>query len=367
MRYAVLTAIMAAILCASCSGGSSQQPSSEQVSELISKGAPVRESSSIYVDPQADWTWDLIAGQNQLAGTVSVSNDQNNLYVSYSMDPAWPLQEAHVYVGADQPSKGAPGQFPYKQEFDPAVLDYTFEIPLGELEGKSLIYLATHATAGASGNTETAWGGYWNDGSPSWDFGWGKKWGGGFTTRVMPFPELPTEPVSYRGFHFGQMSYWNIRFNTALSLPPGSFEINGQEYWAGWCIDKHHSMFTNRDYLVTLYSSYDQTIPAFGQKDNYDLINWMLTQRRNNGSGIWNQNWNSNAIKTEFQNAVWYFSDGIDTTPGSLAESFVNEAIANGENFIPGPGEFYGIILYPDTSTNNNQVRAQMNIIEVDP
>jgi hypothetical protein len=363
MRNVLALAIVALLAIASCSGGQSNEIDNQSPSVLLDKGELTRNVSSFYVDPTADWTWELIAGQHFLAGTVTVSNDEDTMYVTYDMNPDWPLHEAHVYVGSEQPSKGAPGKFPYKAEFDPAVFSYTFEIPLGDLEGKSLVYIAAHA---ATGN-ETAWAGDWNDGSPSWDFGWGKKWGGGFTTRVMPMPELPDDTVTYRGYHFGTMSYWNIRFFDPVTLPPGSFMLGGIEYWAGWCVDRHHTMFTNHPYDVTLYSTYDADIPAFGQNDNYDLINYMLTQRRNNGSGIWNQNWNNNGIKTQFQDAVWKFSDGIDPPSGSLAEAFVNDAIANGDEFIPGPGEFYGILLYPDTSTNNNSVRAQMNIIEIDP
>ncbi len=367
MRYVILLAILAMLSIASCSGGTDSGAIDDSTQVLLDKGDLDKGTSSVYVDPTPDWTWDLIAGQNMLAGTVSVSNDEDTMYVTYNMGPDWPLHEAHVYVGSEQPDKGAPGKFPYKEEFDPAVFSYTFEIPLGDLDDKSQVFLATHATTGADGNTETAWGGNWNNGDPTWDFVWGKKWGGGFTTRVMPMPDLPEDTVTYRGYHFGTMSYWNVRFFDPVTLPPGSFFQGGIEYWAGWCVDKNHSMYSNRNYEVTLYSSYDTGIPAFGQNDNYDLINYMLTQRRNNGSGIWDQNWNNDGIKTQFQNAVWKFSDGIEPAAGSLAEAFVNDAIANGEDFIPGPGEYYAVILYPDTSTNNNSVRAQMNIIEIDP
>ncbi|MCB1220618.1 MAG: hypothetical protein H7A35_03515 [Planctomycetales bacterium] len=363
MRYVYLLAILATLIIASCSGNTDSAAIDNSTPELLDKGDLAKGTSTVYSDPDADWTWELIAGQHYLAGTVTVTNDEDTLYVTYNMDPAWPLSEAHVYVGTEQPKKGAPGQFPYKQEFNPAVFTYTFEIPLDGFAGKSQIFLATHAKTGS----ETAWGGNWNNGSPSWDFGWGKKWGGGFTTNVMPMPELPDDSVTYRGYHYGTMSYWNMRFFDPVTLPPGSFFQGGIEYWAGWCVDKNHTMYPNHDYEVTLYSTYDQNLPAFAQNDNWDLVNYMVNARRNNGTGIWDQNWNSNAIKDQFQAACWKFSDGLDPAPGSLAEAFVNDAIANGEDFIPGPGEFYAILLYPDTSTNNNQVRAQMNIIEVDP
>lgn len=370
MRISLAAIFVAMLMLGACSNNGNQGLDTDNTPVLLDKGDTSKNVSAVYVDPSPDWTWDLIAGQNNLAGTVTVTNDEDTLYVSYNTLPDWPMIEAQVYVGDEPPSKGNPGQFPYKVEFDPSVFTYTFEIPLGDFEYKSEIFLATHASVGPDvENHETAWGGYWNDGDPSWDFTWGNKWGGGFSTRVMPMPELPDDTVSYKGFHYGTYSYWDVLFLDPVTLPPGSFvHGSGQTRWVGWCVDKHHTMYANKSYDVTLYSSYDSSIPAFGQNDNWDLINYMVNQRRSNASsGIWNQNWTSNGIKNQFQAACWYFSDGIEPASGSLAEQFVNDAKANGENFIPGPGEFYAIILYPNTDTNNINVRAQMNIIEVDP
>jgi hypothetical protein len=61
----------------------------------------------------------LYAGQDILIGTVEVTNDSDNLYVSFHLDDPWVLLETHVAVEqdcADIPQKNGnptPGQFPY--------------------------------------------------------------------------------------------------------------------------------------------------------------------------------------------------------------------------------------------------------------
>lgn len=368
MRNILATLGFLILVLSSCTGSTTTVNDDNQTPELISKPEAEKVVMSVYEDPTPDWTWDLIAGQHYLAGTVTVTNDEDHFYVTYDTGDAWPMSEAHLYIGSTPETKGAPGKFPFKENFDPPVHHYTFEVSLkDDMPQKSQIYIAAHASVGMGSHKETAWGGHWNNGMPTWDFGFGKKWGGGFTTRVMPMPELPDDTVTYSGHHYGKYSYWGVEFSEALSLPPGSYNESGHTRYVGWCLDHNHYMYTNTPYDVTLYSSYDQDVPAFGQNDNWDLVNYMLTQRRNNGTGIWDQNWNSNTVKDQFQAACWKFSNGVDPASGSMAESFVNDAIANGDNFIPGPGDFYAVILFPNTDTNDQTKRAQMNIIEIDP
>ena len=70
-------------------------------------------------------TWDLTAGQHIDVGTVTVSNDATNLYVTYTLDdPDYPdatFGTLHLWVGTDLATMPAtpqgspiPGQFPYK-------------------------------------------------------------------------------------------------------------------------------------------------------------------------------------------------------------------------------------------------------------
>jgi len=245
---------------------------------------------------------------------------------------------------------------------------YLFEIPL-DWAAKSKIYIATHATAG----NETIWGGQWDDeGGPAYQYNWDKKWGGYFSTCVAPVPVLPTDPVEYRAWHWGAVSYWNIAFTAGdpPGMPPGKLG----DYWVGWCADNQHSMSSGARYMVTLYSSYDPNIPDSGDmpilnNGNWEYVNFMLNQRRNPdpGSPFFGVNWTVNSNKQQLQNAIWFFTNNAGVAAGSLAEQLVQYAVDNGDNYIPCEGEYYAIILYPNTDPTDIFPRAQMNIIEVDP
>ena len=91
---------------------------------------------------------DLIAGQHINVGTVSVSNSESTLYVTYETSGNWYLTETHVYVGpeADIPynKQGNPkfGHFPYSQTHD-NLQSYTYEIDLADLD--ECFAVVTHA------------------------------------------------------------------------------------------------------------------------------------------------------------------------------------------------------------------------------
>jgi hypothetical protein len=358
------------LMVAGCGGSSNPQQSPDQAIDLVGKPNAEREVSVVFDDESSDWTWDLVAGRHYLVGTVSVSNDEDSLTVTYNTSGGWLMEELHLFAGEAPPVKKKPGQWPFKAELDPPADSYSFDVPLSAVtdEYKGKLFICAHADVVLGDQEEGAWGGYWNDGDPYWDFEWQNPWGGGFNMNVMPHPNLPEDWVSYRGYHFGTFSYWEIVFeaDADAGFPPGSYNGPFGESWVGWCCDETHQMYANYPYNVHVMSSYDDDLPPVAQSENWDMINYLINARRS-GEGIFNQNWTSNAMKTQFQLAVWYLVGGTGPHPGGLAGQFVDEAIANGDDYIPGDGEFYALILVPDTSSDNNTVRAQMNIIEVDP
>jgi hypothetical protein len=138
-------------------------------------------------------TWTLWAGQTTNAGTVMVSNDATNLYVTYQLDtatyPAAHFGALQLWVGSNPllipnaQGNPIPGQFPYKYNEDYAettLTSYTFTIPLTSLGFPDLtlpssqeqclldppkLYVVTHAevfwAAGFSDTvpSDTAYGG----------------------------------------------------------------------------------------------------------------------------------------------------------------------------------------------------------------
>lgn len=342
---------------------------------LVDKGElpGERAASSAPADPSEDYvfSWDLIAGQNTNVGTVDVSLSDTEVCVDYNLTGGWTMTEAHLFVGTGQPDpKGAPGQFPYGQSFSPAVSTWSYCVDLADLgdisECCQKIYVATHAAVKKGSRTETAWGGKWNNGSPSYQYQWSKKWGGYFSLLLLPNPSLPGGTVQYSGAHYGAQSYWGIAFDSG-SFPSGSYTVSpAGNSWAGWCVDRFDSMFANSPYSVTLYSSYDSSLPSFASNPNWDKINYMLTQRHNSTSAPWSGvNWSLDSNKDAFQEAVWWYSDGV-ATGNSLSNQFIADAEAHGDNFVAHCGDFYAVILYPGAGESFFNPRAQMNIVEVE-
>jgi len=132
----------------------------------------------------------LTGGQTYVVGTVEVSNDETNLYVTYKYLPtvqgAW-FGNLHLWVGTDlatlpRSGGGAPtnGQFPYTFDGETPHIEgsanygaYTFTIPLVEIPNFSKcgdkLYIVAHAETNCDingdgdyddeGETETAYAG----------------------------------------------------------------------------------------------------------------------------------------------------------------------------------------------------------------
>lgn len=120
-------------------------------------------------------TWNLTAGQTNVVGTVTVSNDNENLYITYQLNQAGcTLCTLHAWVGttlANVPSNPqgipVPGQFPYKaNESCASLTSYTFSIPLNKLliqdisqSCNEVLFVFAHAEVICNGEKETAFGG----------------------------------------------------------------------------------------------------------------------------------------------------------------------------------------------------------------
>ena len=249
-------------------------------------------------------------------------------------------------------------------------------IPLAELElgYKDEVFVAIHINIHGEGS-QTSWAGDWNDGNPQWDYRWDAKWGGYMGVCLPPLPDLPDASQAFDAVRFGTYSYWDTRFqDQSLALPPGDFLIDSDKYYVGWCGDMARVMYEKHLYNATLYSSYDPDLPQNPQikitvNGNLEFINFMINQRRNPtpGGPFDGVDWTDQANYLEFQDAMWYFTNEFIPDPGSLGEALAQYAIDNGDNYIPCADEWYSLVLYPDTSSNRKEIRAQLVLIEVDP
>ncbi len=111
----------------------------------------------------------LIAGQTMIAGTVTVINDAEYIYVTYTTTGGWVLTQTHLYVGAcnlipvNNPGNPIPGQFPYSGTHN-NITTITYQVPISKIPVGSCGCIAAHAvvkqlnSSGGTIQTQTGWG-----------------------------------------------------------------------------------------------------------------------------------------------------------------------------------------------------------------
>jgi hypothetical protein len=101
---------------------------------------------------QAPVTVPLLAQGTIPVGTVTVSNDKTNLYVTFATIPDWTITRADVAFSktlAGLPQKnGQPDikTFPYSKTFCPGATCVIFTIPLGTINQGDTLFIAAHAS-----------------------------------------------------------------------------------------------------------------------------------------------------------------------------------------------------------------------------
>ncbi len=133
-------------------------------------------------DNGAPVTYGFWAGQHIDVGSLVVSNDEDNIYVTFNTSGNWWLQVTHLHIsttlqGIPSNKKGTPvpGQFEYQTIHNPRVQTYTYSVPNTWAEGEDLV-IAAHAEVvllDENGNViqeETGFGGDNAGTGPRWWF-----------------------------------------------------------------------------------------------------------------------------------------------------------------------------------------------------
>ena len=126
-----------------------------------------------------------------------------------------------------------------------------------------------------------------------------------------------------------------------LSDVPSGYHVSNGRY-LGWCVDEYHVIISGETYRAEMYSTYDPDNPH--PDEDWDMVNYILNHKQ----GSWE----------DVQDAIWFFVDGGRWPSNPAGQAMVNDALANGEGFVPGPGQTLAVILYIDGYT-------QIPIIEV--
>lgn len=139
----------------------------------------------VFSQGQTTQEYPIWAGQSILVGTLKITNDSGNLYVTYELFDGWMLEETHVHVASalsgipcNRNGIPVPGQFAFSDVHVPVVTEYTYTIamaPYGFQCGDQIV-VAAHAVVkkwdegSQTFQTETGWGGDNPGPGPRWWF-----------------------------------------------------------------------------------------------------------------------------------------------------------------------------------------------------
>jgi hypothetical protein len=122
-------------------------------------------------------------------------------------------------------------------------------------------------------------------------------------------------------------------FAIHLSNIPSEYDVANGTY-PGWCVDRTAEMALSPAlHEVVLYSSTNP--PGKLASQRWDMVNYILNHKQG-------------AIK-DIQEAIWYFINMVGNYSPSTATgiAIVNDALANGNGFIPQSGETIAVICVP--------------------
>lgn len=123
-------------------------------------------------------------------------------------------------------------------------------------------------------------------------------------------------------------------FVTTLGNVPEGYDVANSTYF-GWCIDASVLMTRNETFEAILYSSLSPP-PGTWSAARWDMVNYILNHKQGNS--------------TDLQDAIWYFINNSISFNGTLtpvANATVDDALANGNGFIPNPGQTAAAIVFP--------------------
>ena len=155
--------------------------------------------------------------------------------------------------------------------------------------------------------------------------------------------KLPDFPVNMTVSHWGAQSYFDTTLS-GIGGPGEGYDVYDGTF-VGWCADEHHYITPGLVYQVHLYSTYDPAMPW--PDDDWDMVNFIINHK------------DSTANKVQIQKAIWYFIDGGYSGSDPIILGMINNAINNGEGFVPQGGEKCAVLC--DAGEN-----IQHTFIEVD-
>jgi len=156
------------------------------------------------------------AGQHTNAGSVSVTQDETNVYVTFTTTGGWTMGLTHLYVGTTAPGSYAPGSFPLQTTHNPQVTSYTYTISLASLGSSAgdTLYIAAHAEVHNGQQSETAWAGQ-------------GQWPGLLFTHTVGECEEP-DPADVTVIKYNDLNQNGVRDDGEPYLSDWTFTLSGE-------------------------------------------------------------------------------------------------------------------------------------------
>jgi hypothetical protein len=139
-------------------------------------------------------------------------------------------------------------------------------------------------------------------------------------------------------------------FATHLSNIPSGYNVANGTY-PSWCVDRTVPMaLSPAIHEIVLYSSTNP--PGKLASQRWDMVNYILNHKQGEMADI--------------QQAIWYFINMVGNySPSSTtAMTIINDALANGNGFVPQIGEIIAIICVPVVLLPE-PIFVQISIIEL--
>ncbi len=108
-------------------------------------GMPISRTRAVADDGFGYWQSAFMAGQHIEAGTITIYNDFENVYVTFATKDGWQIEQTHLFIGPKEilldpandyvTQNGSPknGHFPHQATFDPMVTEWEVKLPLLDL------------------------------------------------------------------------------------------------------------------------------------------------------------------------------------------------------------------------------------------
>lgn len=142
-------------------------------------------------------------------------------------------------------------------------------------------------------------------------------------------PSLPAHEIVVRHTAIAETSFFDVWFwgiGSGYDLTDGT--------WPGWCIEPNIGPTVQDPGRVTVWCSYDEALPGNLSDLPINELNYMVNHKI---GGV-----------LEIQAAIHLLNYGSSPNhpPTENSYAMLNDALANGGDFVPGPGELIVIFVY---------------------